>query len=42
MGRWVNSANLNRVATLIVAFVAISGAAYGIDAFLRTVHLVHG
>ena len=42
MGRWVNGATLNRVAVAIVAFVAVSGAAYGIDAFLQTVHLVHG
>ncbi len=42
MGRWANGATLNRVAVVIVAFVAVSGAAYGIDAFLQTVHLVHG
>jgi Mn2+/Fe2+ NRAMP family transporter len=42
MGRWVNSSALNRVAILIVAFVAVAGAAYGIDSFLQTVHLVHG
>jgi len=42
MGRWVNSAMLNRVAVVIVAFVAVAGAAYGIDSFLQTVHLIHG
>jgi Mn2+/Fe2+ NRAMP family transporter len=42
MGRWVNSAMLNRVAVVIVAFVAVAGAAYGIDSFLQTVQLVHG
>jgi Mn2+/Fe2+ NRAMP family transporter len=42
MGRWVNSASLNRVAVVIVVFVTVAGAAYGIDSFLQTVHLIHG
>jgi Mn2+/Fe2+ NRAMP family transporter len=42
MGRWVNSAKLNRAAVAIVVFVGVAGAAYGIDAFLQTVHLIGG
>jgi Mn2+/Fe2+ NRAMP family transporter len=42
MGGWVNKASTNKVAVAIVAFVSICGAAYGIDSFLRTVHLIHG
>jgi Mn2+/Fe2+ NRAMP family transporter len=40
MGRWANRAATNRVAVSIVAFVSICGAAYGIDSFLQTVHLI--
>jgi Mn2+/Fe2+ NRAMP family transporter len=40
MGRWVNSAATNRTAIAIIAFVSVCGAAYGIDSFLQTVHLV--
>ena len=40
MGRLRNGALLNRVAIAIVAFVSICGAAYGIDSFLRTAHLI--
>jgi Mn2+/Fe2+ NRAMP family transporter len=42
MGEWVNKASTNKLAIAIVAFVSICGAAYGIDSFLRTVHLIHG
>ncbi len=42
MGRWVNKASTNRLAILIVAFVSICGAAYGIDSFLQVTHLIHG
>jgi Mn2+/Fe2+ NRAMP family transporter len=42
MGRWVNSRLTNVLAGSIVAFVSVCGAAYGIDSFLRTVHLIHG
>jgi Mn2+/Fe2+ NRAMP family transporter len=42
MGRWVNRPSINRIGVAIVAFVSVSGAAYGIDSFLRAVHLVHG
>jgi Mn2+/Fe2+ NRAMP family transporter len=40
MGRWVNRRSTNVVAVAVVAFVAVCGAAYGIDSFLQTVHLV--
>ncbi len=40
MGRWRNGKLVNVVSIAIVAFVAICGAAYGIDSFLQTVHLV--
>ncbi len=40
MGRWANRALNNGVAIAIVAFVSICGAAYGIDSFLQTVHLL--
>ncbi len=40
MGRLRNGALLNRVAVAIVAFVSICGAAYGVDSFLRTAHLI--
>jgi hypothetical protein len=42
MGRWVNKATTNVIAVAIVAFVSICGAAYGIDSFLRTIHVLHG
>jgi Mn2+/Fe2+ NRAMP family transporter len=42
MGRWVNKASTNKLAVAIVAFVSICGAAYGIESFLQTVHLLHG
>jgi Mn2+/Fe2+ NRAMP family transporter len=42
MGRWANKPAMNRVALAIVAFVSVGGAAYGIDSFLQTVHLIHG
>jgi Mn2+/Fe2+ NRAMP family transporter len=40
MGRWVNNAAINKLAVAIVVFVSVSGAAYGIDSFLQTVHLI--
>ncbi|MBV9817698.1 MAG: divalent metal cation transporter [Solirubrobacterales bacterium] len=41
MGRWANTATINKLALAIVAFVSACGAAYGIDSFLQTVHLIH-
>jgi Mn2+/Fe2+ NRAMP family transporter len=40
MGRWVNGRLNNWVAIAIVAFISVCGAAYGIDSFLQTVHLI--
>jgi Mn2+/Fe2+ NRAMP family transporter len=40
MGRWVNGRALNRAAIGIVAFISVCGAAYAIDSFLQTVHVV--
>jgi Mn2+/Fe2+ NRAMP family transporter len=40
MGRWVNTRWMNRAAIAIVAFVSVCGAAYGVDSFLHTVHVV--
>jgi Mn2+/Fe2+ NRAMP family transporter len=40
MGQWVNRRPLNVVAVSIVAFVALAGSAYGVDSFLRTVHVL--
>jgi Mn2+/Fe2+ NRAMP family transporter len=42
MGRWVNKTTTNVIAVAIVAFVSICGAAYGIDSFLQTIHVLHG
>jgi Mn2+/Fe2+ NRAMP family transporter len=42
MGRWVNKPWTNRVAIVIVAFVSICGTAYGIDSFLRAMHVISG
>jgi len=40
MGKWVNKPALNRVAIAIVAFISVCGAAYGIDSFLQTAHII--
>ncbi|MFC4949299.1 NRAMP family divalent metal transporter [Pseudonocardia sp. GCM10023141] len=40
MGRWVNTRATNILAITVVGFVAVCGAAYGIDSFLQTVHLI--
>jgi Mn2+/Fe2+ NRAMP family transporter len=40
MGRWVNRGSTNVVAIAVVCFVAICGAAYGIDSFLQAVHVL--
>jgi Mn2+/Fe2+ NRAMP family transporter len=42
MGKWVNRPATNKVAIAIVAFVSVSGTAYGIDSFLQTVHIIGG
>ena len=40
MGRWVNKRATNVSGIAIIAFIGVCGAAYGIDSFLQTVHLV--
>jgi Mn2+/Fe2+ NRAMP family transporter len=40
MGRFANSTMNNRAAIAIVVFVSACGAAYAIDSFLQTVHLI--
>src|SRR5271156_2190162 len=40
MGRWANRRSTNVVGIAVVAFVALCGAAYGIDSFLQAVHLI--
>lgn len=40
MGSWANSRPTNRLGITIIGFVAVCGAAYGIDSFLRAVHLI--
>jgi len=40
MGRWANGLGVNVAAVAIVVFVSVCGAAYGIDSFLRAVHVV--
>jgi Mn2+/Fe2+ NRAMP family transporter len=40
MGRWANGRATNIAAAVIIAFVSICGAAYGIDSFLLQVHLI--
>jgi Mn2+/Fe2+ NRAMP family transporter len=40
MGGWVNRRSTNIVGIAVIAFVGICGAAYGIDSFLQSVHLV--
>jgi Mn2+/Fe2+ NRAMP family transporter len=42
MGKWVSKPSTTRIAIVIVAFVTVCGAAYGIDAFLRAAHLIGG
>jgi Mn2+/Fe2+ NRAMP family transporter len=40
MGEFVNGRLHNLVAILIVVFVALSGTAYAVDSFLRTIHVI--
>jgi Mn2+/Fe2+ NRAMP family transporter len=42
MGAWANKASTNAIAIAIVAFISVCGAAYAIDSFLQTVHLIPG
>ncbi|MGA2319470.1 MAG: divalent metal cation transporter [Solirubrobacteraceae bacterium] len=40
MGPWVNKRSTNAIGITVIAFVGLCGAAYGIDSFLQTVHLI--
>ena len=40
MGSWANRRSTNLVGVGVVVFVGCCGAAYGIDSFLQTVHLI--
>jgi Mn2+/Fe2+ NRAMP family transporter len=40
MGRWANKRSTNMVGIGVIAFVALCGAAYGIDSFLLKAHLI--
>jgi hypothetical protein len=40
MGTRVNKRSTNIIGVVIIAFIAICAAAYGIDAFLTTVHTI--
>jgi Mn2+/Fe2+ NRAMP family transporter len=42
MGRWANRPSTNAFGVVVVVFVGLCGAAYGIDSFLQTVHLIGG
>lgn len=42
MGSWVNRRSTNVIGIAIIAFISVCGAAYGIDSFLRTVHVISG
>jgi Mn2+/Fe2+ NRAMP family transporter len=40
MGAWANRRATNVVGVAVIAFVALCGAAYGIDSFLQATHLI--
>ena len=40
MGSWANKRSTNAIGIAVIAFVGICGAAYGIDSFLQSVHLI--
>jgi Mn2+/Fe2+ NRAMP family transporter len=40
MGAWANKRSTNVIGIAVIAFVGVCGAAYGIDSFLQSVHLV--
>jgi Mn2+/Fe2+ NRAMP family transporter len=40
MGQWVNKRSTNVIGITVIAFISLCGAAYGIDSFLRAVHLI--
>jgi Mn2+/Fe2+ NRAMP family transporter len=40
MGPWANKRSTNAIGIAVIAFVGLCGAAYGIDSFLLSVHLI--
>jgi Mn2+/Fe2+ NRAMP family transporter len=40
MGKWANKRSTNAIGISVIAFVGLCGAAYGIDSFLWTIHLI--
>jgi Mn2+/Fe2+ NRAMP family transporter len=40
MGPWTNKRSTNAIGITVIALVGLSGAAYGIDSFLQTIHLI--
>jgi Mn2+/Fe2+ NRAMP family transporter len=40
MGRWANKRSTNVIGIAVIGFVGMCGAAYGIDSFLQTTHLI--
>ncbi|MGH2834309.1 MAG: NRAMP family divalent metal transporter [Solirubrobacteraceae bacterium] len=40
MGPWANKRSTNAIGITVIAFVGLCGAAYGIDSFLQTIHLI--
>jgi Mn2+/Fe2+ NRAMP family transporter len=40
MGRWANRRSTNVIGIAVIAFVGLCGAAYGIDSFLQTIHVI--
>lgn len=42
MGRWANKRTTNAFGIVVIMFVSICGAAYGIDSFLQTIHVIGG
>jgi Mn2+/Fe2+ NRAMP family transporter len=40
MGPWVNKRSTNTIGIAVITFVGLCGAAYGIDSFLITIHLI--
>jgi len=40
MGAWANKRSTNVIGIAVIAFVGLCGAAYGIDSFLQTTHVI--
>jgi len=40
MGRWANRRSTNVVGVAVITFVSVCGAAYGVDSFLQSVHVI--